>query len=193
MNGLDRLLQQWRLRHAARFIPDGARVLDVGCFDDRLFRHLGQRLGLGIGLDPLLARPVDGERFRLRRGSFPHVRLEEGPFDVITMLAVLEHVPAEELTSWARTCSDLLVPGGLVVATIPAPAVDTILDVLIRLHVLHGMSVEEHHGFEPDMAPRVFSRAGFTVGRRKRFQLGLNNLFVFTKPAGVRQPVHGIA
>jgi len=193
MNALDRVLQRWRIRHAARWVPDGARVLDIGCFDDSLFRYLGRRLGLGLGLDPLLARPVDGERFRLRQGSFPRMRAEEGPFDVITMLAVLEHVPGDELIGWAQTCFDVLVPGGLVVATVPAPAVDTILDVLIRLRVLHGMSVEEHHGFEPDMAPRVFSRAGFTVIQRKRFQLGLNNLFVFARPAGIRLPVYGIA
>jgi SAM-dependent methyltransferase len=183
MNRVDRLLQQWRIRQAAVWIRDGARVLDVGCFDDSLFRHLGRRLGLGsVGLDPLLAQPVEGRGFRLVPGQFPSASPGGGPFDAITMLAVLEHVPPGDLARWALACADLLVPGGLVVATVPAPAVDGILDVLMRLRILHGMSVEEHHGFEPETAPRVFGHAGFALARRTRFQFGLNNLFVFMKP-----------
>jgi SAM-dependent methyltransferase len=182
MNRVDRLLQQWRIRRVASWIRDGARVLDVGCFDAALFAELGPRIATGIGLDPLLTEPITSERFRLVPGRFPDARLDAGPFDVITMLAVLEHVPAAALERWAHACAELLVPGGLVIATMPAPAVDHILHVLIRLRVLHGMSVEDHHGFEPKLAPEVFGRAGFTLAHRARFQLGLNNLFIFAKP-----------
>jgi SAM-dependent methyltransferase len=183
----DRVLQQWRIRRAARVIPDGARVLDVGCFDDRLFLHLGRRLGSGsVGLDPLLPQPVEAPRFRLVSGHFPDACTAEASFDVITMLAVLEHVASADLPRWAAACSRLLVPGGVVVATVPAPLVDAILETLIRLRILDGMSTEEHHGFEPDMAPRVFEDAGFRLTRRTQFQLGLNNLFVFEKLHEVR-------
>ena len=182
MNRVDRLLQQWRIRRVTPWISEGARVLDVGCFDAALFAALGPRIAGGVGLDPLLAEPVVGDRFRLVPGHFPDALVEAGRFDVITMLAVLEHVSPGALERWAQACVDLLVPGGLVVATVPAPAVDRILDVLIRLRVLHGMSVEEHHGFEPDLASEAFGRAGFTLAHRGRFQFGLNNLFVFAKP-----------
>jgi SAM-dependent methyltransferase len=183
MNRVDRLLQRWRIGRVAPWIREGARVLDVGCFDAALFAELGPRIALGIGLDPLLTAPIRGERFRLVPGQFPDAPLDEAPFDVITMLAVLEHVPPDSLERWARACAEFLVPGGLVIVTVPAPSVDHILDVLIRLRVLHGMSVEEHHGFEPELAPEVFGRAGFTLAHRARFQLGLNHLFVFAKEA----------
>jgi len=182
VNRVDRFLQGWRIRRVAPWIREGARVVDVGCFDAQLFRALGPRLGFGVGLDPLLAAPVEEARFRLIPGHFPDTRPDGGPFDVITMLAVLEHVPPEDLDRWARACAELLVPGGLVVATVPSPAVDTILDALMKLRVLHGMSTEEHHGFSPEMAPRVFGRVGFDLAHHRRFQLGLNNLFVFAKP-----------
>ena len=183
MKLLDRVLQQWRIRRASPWIRNGARVLDVGCFDDSLFATLGWRLGGGVGVDPLLAAPVERDRFRLMPGLFPDVDLADGSFDAITMLAVLEHVPAAELDRWAQVSARLLAPGGVVVATVPAPAVDRILDVLVRLRLADGISLEEHHGFEPAMAPAVFCRAGFEVRHRSRFQLGLNNLFVFAKPA----------
>jgi SAM-dependent methyltransferase len=180
MNCLDRALQQRRIRRASPWIRSGARVLDVGCFDDSLFAHLGPRLGYGVGLDPLLERTVTGERFRMEPGSFPDSRPSDGPFDVITMLAVLEHVSEADIEKWARTCREVLVPRGLVVATVPEPAVDRILDVLLRLKLLHGMEFGQHHGMAPEVVVASFARAGFDVVASKRFQLGLNNLFVFS-------------
>jgi SAM-dependent methyltransferase len=180
---VDRILQQWRIRRASPWIRNGARVLDVGCFDDALFAALGRRLGSGVGVDPLLTGPVERDRFRLMAGHFPDVQLADSSFDAITMLAVLEHVPPAQLGRWAQVCARLLVPGGVVVATVPAPAVDHILAVLMRLRIADGMSVEEHHGFKPEVALAVFLRAGFVLAHQSRFQLGLNNLFVFAKQA----------
>lgn len=181
MNKVDRLLQNWRIRKAARWIPAGARVLDVGCFDDSLFRHLGPRLGRGTGLDPRLEQSVTGSRFRLLRGHFPEAAVDDSPYDVITMLAVLEHARPGDIERWASACHQLLAPGGLVVATVPSPRVDAILEVLTTLKIVDGMALEEHHGFDPATLLPAFGNAGFTLVRHDRFQLGLNNLFVFER------------
>jgi hypothetical protein len=190
MNTLDRALQSWRIRRALPWIPPGARVLDVGCFDDHLFRRLGARLGCGVGLDPLIPSRAERGRFCIVPGKFPETELSEAPFDVITFLAVLEHAPPGEVDRWAVACSALLVPDGLVVATVPSPKVDAILDVLMRLHILDGMEkglAEQHHGFDPPETTAAFQRAGFTLVRRERFQLGLNNLFVLKNARAARQ------
>jgi hypothetical protein len=71
MNALDRWIQDWRIREAVRFLPPGPRVLDVGCDDGALFRALGPALREGVGLDPALARTVEGDRYRLLPGAFP--------------------------------------------------------------------------------------------------------------------------
>ena len=63
-----------------------------------------------------------------------------------------------------------------------AAMVEEIEDVLIRLRIIDGMHEEEHHGFQPSQTPEIFERAGFALETNRRFQLGLNNLFVFTKP-----------
>jgi 2-polyprenyl-3-methyl-5-hydroxy-6-metoxy-1,4-benzoquinol methylase len=155
-------------------------VLDVGCYDDSLFRSLGTRLGYGVGLDPLLEQRIDHERYRMEPGAFPDARPNDGPFDVITMLAVLEHVDDSDIEKWAGTCRELLVPRGLVVATVPQPFVDKILDVLMRMRVADGMEVGQHHGMAPEGVVAAFTRAGFDVVMARRFQFGLNNLFVFS-------------
>jgi SAM-dependent methyltransferase len=178
MNGIDRLLQNLRIRQAVPWIPTSARVLDVGCFDASLFSALGPRLGYGVGLDPLIRTRERGERFELVPGRFPDDLPRVEAFDVVTFLAVLEHVPGETVGRWADACRQLLRPNGVVVATVPSPAVDHILSALIRLRVLHGMEVDQHHGFAPAEIARAFQAAGFNLLKWARFQFGLNNLLV---------------
>ena len=68
------------------------------------------------------------------------------------MLAVLEHVQPAEQPVFAAACAKHLRPGGLLVVTTPAPAVDLILDVLTFLRLIDGMSLEQHYGFICDCA-----------------------------------------
>ena len=183
MKAVDRWLQSWRIRKARPFIAGGARVLDLGCADGALFRQLGQRIGEGVGLDPDLGSPVERPGYRLVPGSFPEDLEGEAPFDVITMLAVLEHIPAEGQQRMARGCSKHLRPGGHLVVTTPSPLVDPILEVLATLRVIDGMSLDQHYGFEPEVTPRIFSGHGLKLVKARRFQLGLNHLFVFRQDA----------
>ena len=163
MKRVDNVLRDWRIRRALPWIPDQGRVLDVGCFDARLFRKLGSRLGYGVGMDPAIEHPADYDRYQLLPGEFPDVQPAGDAFDVITFLAVLEHVPDDQIDRWADSCRALLVAGGLVVATVPSPRVDAILDVAIKLRIMDGMEAGQHHGFAPDEILRAFQRAGFTV------------------------------
>lgn len=182
MTKIDRLLQRWRFAKAARFIPGGARVLDVGSDDGALFEYLGDRLGSGVGVDPSVAEAPSNGRWRVIAGHFPgDVPAER--FDVITALAVLEHVPEEKLTAFRNACIDHLEPGGRFIATVPSPAVDRILHMLERLRLIHGMALHEHHGFEASSTPAVLSAPELRLVRARRFQLGLNHLFVFERPA----------
>ena len=146
MTKIDRFLQRWRFGKAKRFIPPGARVLDVGSDDGALFRYLGDRLGMGIGIDPA-ARAHADRRWRVIGGRFPDDVPPER-FDVITALAVLEHIPDDALGPFRDACIEYLEPGGVFIATVPSPAVDRILHVLERLRLIHGMALHEHHGFE---------------------------------------------
>jgi len=49
------------------------------------------------------------------------------------------------------------------------------------LHIVDGMSLEEHHGFLPDELPDIFIPAGFSLRIKRKFQFGLNNLYVFER------------
>lgn len=183
MTTLDKLLQKWRASKVAPYLSRQARVLDIGCGDGSLFRQFTGRFREGIGIDPGLRRSVDDGSCRLIAGSFPGALRDSRPFDVITLLAVLEHVPPPEQAKLAGDIADRLKNGGHLVVTVPSPLVDPILNALRTLGLVHGMSLEQHYGFRTEQTPHIFGSKGLRLVRQRRFQLGLNNLFVFQKVA----------
>ncbi len=181
MKQLDRFIQRWRMRQALRFIPAGALVIDIGAHEGELFEALGPGLIRGFGVEPLLRQARDGPNYHIAPGYFPAVRPAEGGWDAITLLAVLEHVPTKEQPGLMAACHELLKPGGRVIITVPAQAVDHILAALRFLRLIDGMSLEEHYGFEPADTARIFARPHFRLRHHSRFQAGLNHLFVFER------------
>ncbi|HEV3168581.1 MAG TPA: class I SAM-dependent methyltransferase [Isosphaeraceae bacterium] len=165
---------------ARPWIRPGARVLDIGCFQGELLESLGDRIGPSFGYDPL-TEPREAPRYRLVREMFREPMPHAGEtFDAVVMLATLEHIV--DKAPLARECFRLLSPGGRLIITVPSPLVDSIIDLLQRFRLADGMSVEEHHGYDPRSTPQIFGEHGFELERRKRFQAGLNYLFVLKKP-----------
>lgn len=185
MTSLDRLLQNWRVDRAGRFILPGMKVLDLGSADGVLFaRHGGCGPG-SMGIDPALA--ADGRSasgFRQKRGFFPQdMPPDAGRFDAVAMLAVLEHFPDDQHGVLADGIANCLRPGGLLIITVPSAIVDFILKVLTTLRLVDGMALEEHHGYEVSQTTQIFSPPRFRLLKRQKFQLGVNNLFVFERTA----------
>jgi SAM-dependent methyltransferase len=177
----DRLLQAWRIARARRYIPYGASVLDIGCADGALFKALGSRLKYGIGIDPMLSRMVETERYCLISGTFPEDLGGSDSVDVITLLAVLEHIPPSSQPEFAQHCASYLKQHGLLIVTVPSPGVDQIVSCLERVHILDGMSLGEHYGYDPAATPKLFLSHGFSLVKSEKFQLGFNNLYVFQR------------
>jgi SAM-dependent methyltransferase len=98
----------------------GARVLDAGCGSGRTLEELG-RYGevFGIELDPGAAS-MARERGcgEVTSGRLEELPWEDGFFDLITCLDVIEHTPDDRVTlgELRRVCR----PGGFLVVTVPA-------------------------------------------------------------------------
>jgi SAM-dependent methyltransferase len=181
MRYLDRLLQSWRIQKARRFLNDSVRVIDVGAHRGELFRTLGNGLQEGFGIEPLIKAAIETGTYTIWPGVFPRIRPDEGDWDAVTMLAVLEHIPRAEHAGLVGACHELLKVGGRVIITVPGRIVDYILSVLELVRLIDGMSLEEHTRFEPDECARLFSKPRFKLLRHERFELGLNHLYVFEK------------
>lgn len=178
---LDRCIRDLRIKQALPFIRDNDRVLDVGCFDQTLLRRVAPRVRAALGVDPL-ADPATDAKITILRGTIPgDLDLPDASFDAITMLAVLEHI--RDTRAVAHECARLLAPGGRLIITVPKPQVDHILAALAALRLIKGMSLEEHHGYDVRQTVPIFQAAGLTLHTQRTFELGLNALFVFVKPA----------
>jgi 2-polyprenyl-3-methyl-5-hydroxy-6-metoxy-1,4-benzoquinol methylase len=78
---------------------------------------------------------VEKSRYRLINGSFPDDWNIKTDLNCITLLAVFEHIPAEKQIPVIRKIYDLLMPGGLVILTVPSKRADHLLNLL------HGMGL----------------------------------------------------
>jgi SAM-dependent methyltransferase len=181
MKAIDRLLQRWRIAKARPFIMPGARVLDIGSADGVLFRQLKISGAQGMGIDPALKSNSEADGVPLIAGFFPKDLPDVERFDIITMLAVLEHFPPVQYEDLRCGCVKFLKPGGRLIVTVPSPAVDHILSALKFFRLIDGMSLEEHHGYDVDKTTEIFPGKNFRLLKRASFQLGLNNLFVFER------------
>jgi SAM-dependent methyltransferase len=102
-------------------LPDGARVLDVGCGTgfvlERLLDHFD-----ATGLEPdasVRSRALEPARSRMRAGSTGDLAaVEPASFDAVLLLDVLEHLDND--ADALRAVRPLLRPGGFVLLTVPA-------------------------------------------------------------------------
>lgn len=180
MKALDRYLRDVRIAKAKKFVRQGDTVVDVGCADGVMFERWAGLIAQGYGVDPILEDRIEHPGWSLFPGHFPDA-LPAVDCDVITMLAVLEHIPADQQTQLADVCHQMLNPGGRIVITVPSPRVDDLLKVLSAVRLIDGMSIDEHYGFEAERTVELFPAPRFRLVHRRTFQLGLNNLFVFER------------
>lgn len=176
----DHLIQTWRMRVAARWISQGSRILDIGCHQGEFFLWLGDKIASSVGFDPLYQENANLKRHQFFTSNFQEgSSFEDKSFDAIVMLATIEHIHDKSVI--AREAARLLRTGGRVIITVPSLLVDKILEILLFLHIVDGMSLEEHHGFQPDDLPNIFIPEGFSLRKKQKFQLGLNNLYIFER------------
>lgn len=182
---LTRRVQRARLAAALPHVSPSDRLLDLGCG----LTDLPARFPSYVGCDrnPLVlgemrrrhpaaafaAWDVDSE------GPPPEV-VDRAPYDVVLMLAILEHLPAP-VRALSRAAA-LLAPGGRVLATTPHPLGRLPLEAGARLGLLSSHADEEHEALlDRGALERAARSAGLEPASYSRFLLGLNQLFVLTR------------
>ncbi len=103
------------------------RALDFGCGVGRLTRALAQHFASCDGVDlaaSMIARARElnenGDRVRFHHNDAPDLRLfEDGSFDFILSLIVLQHMKPELMRGYIREFVRVLRPGGVAVFNVP--------------------------------------------------------------------------
>ena len=105
--------QRAEYRQVARHCAHGASVLDIGCGNGELGKHLPGCTY--CGLDPYAGSDASGSV--LRETVDEHLEKARGTYDVVTALQVLEHVADPK--SFAAKLVSLLRPGGTLMVAVP--------------------------------------------------------------------------
>jgi 2-polyprenyl-6-hydroxyphenyl methylase/3-demethylubiquinone-9 3-methyltransferase len=108
-----------------RFAPRGGRALDVGCGTGFLLERLAERGFAGIGVDLSPESVAIAQRRLAEIGVADRLRAEvgsayeppDGPFDLVTLTDVLEHL--EDPRACLRAVRERMTPGGLLVISTP--------------------------------------------------------------------------
>lgn len=180
----DKILRYWRVTVALRHLPKCTdTVFDIGCDDSYLLKKLQPITKRQDGIDPRLHSGHIENNSELIKGYFPssiHKKQLNGSYDVIFALAVFEHFLESDLRESAFTISKMLSKEGRLIVTVPHPFVDKILDLLVRMKLVDGQALDEHHEFDPGKLAFYFSDF-LELAAHKRFQFGLNNIYIFKK------------
>lgn len=184
MTLLDKFLRYWRAKVALKNCPETTgNVFDIGCDDGYLLRKLICITKRQDGIDPHGSIDSVGNYSEIKNGFFPSAIEDyqmQSSYDAIFALAVLEHFAGSDIRQSASVIARMLSPKGKLIITIPHLFVDKILHFLVSLHLIDAMSLNEHHGFDPDHLLTCFSDY-LRLVKREKFQFGLNNVLVFEK------------
>jgi len=173
-------LERRRVEKALGYLDDGLEVLDVGCGRSPLLDHIAPERYVGVDvLGPVIAS--NRERFPQHDFQNLDVSCDDlgslGCFDVIVMLAVLEHFTDPD--GVLARLGGCLKPHGRIVLTTPHPSGERVLDWGALVGVCSPEAEDEH-------APLLCQRriedaargAGLCMLQYERFLGSFNQLAV---------------
>ena len=191
---LEDFLARQRARRADGLIGAEARegrVLDIGCGSYPVFLE-GTVFAEKVGLDPAAAE-VRGEMAErgitmvtqeLGGGELPWA---DESFEVVTMLAVFEHLAPGCLAGVLGEIHRVLRPGGRFIMTTPTVWGGRVLQVMVRLGLVSRAEIEEHRApMKVGEIRELLVGAGFARERMGGgcFELGMNRYVWADKQGG---------
>jgi SAM-dependent methyltransferase len=179
------LLEPWlaRLRSdkANKLIPSHlrqGRILDIGCGTFPYFlSHTYFREKYAIDQNNRPDHLNDINWHMLDLNAAPSLPFLENYLNVVTMLAVVEHLDPAALTHLFADIYRVLRPGGVVILTTPSAWSNNLLRYMARLHLVSEQEIQEHvFAYTLPLLGWYFGRAGFPMNsvRFGYFELGLN-------------------
>lgn len=187
---LEKFLAKKRAAMANKLIPSESRtgrILDIGCGTTPFFL-LHTEFNEKFGVDPAVGLSYVAEKITLIHfdvedgGKFS---FEDNFFDVVTMLAVFEHIEKDKLAGVMKEIKRVLKLGGAFIMTTPCPGTHPLLWLMARLRLVSGEELEEHKdAYGPRDIAFYLAEGGFEKEKMKfgYFEFFLNNWATAEKP-----------
>jgi len=172
---LEPMLADLRAQRANKLIPSNlrtGRILDIGCGSYPYFlAHTSFAEKFAIDQLPLpqqTASELKIESFTLDLEIEPHLPFEDGYFESVTLLAVVEHLDPSLMAILFKEVYRVLKPGGMVVLTTPAAWSDGLLKFIARINLVSAEEIHEHaYAYTLPLLGWYFGQAGFEMTKTK--------------------------
>ncbi len=180
---VERIIRFLRLAEVRPHLRPCKAWVDLGCHETypllRENRGLAER---AWGLDLCVKTATDGDIELLTQDITRPLPFADGSKDLVTILAVLEHVLDPQAV--LAECRRILAPGGRLVATTPTHLGIHTHAWLIKTGLVKDVRDDEHQDF--DVSPALLDawarKAGFEVEVARSFEFGMNALLVARRP-----------
>jgi SAM-dependent methyltransferase len=181
---LETFLAQQRAKMANRLIPAQlrhGRILDIGCGTYPYFlAHTEFSKKFAIDQLPMpqkISSNYQIEGYSLNLNQKPSLPFENDFFNIVTLLAVVEHLNPDSTETIFREIHRILHPGGKVIITTPAAWSDGLLHLMAHLGLVSTEEIDEHaYAYTLPLIGWYFGQAGFEMKKLKfgYFEMMLN-------------------
>ena len=142
----DKFLRKYRIKMVKSTIEkyNNCRLLDVGCgWEAKLLKSIENYIEYGIGIDFKPPKLKTEKLETIEATLEKELPFENESFDVVTMLAVLEHLSyAEEIL---KEIHRVLKNDGRLIITVPSKIAKPILEFLShKMHIIDRLEIEDH-------------------------------------------------
>jgi len=182
---LEWLLAVSRASRLHKHVSD-KKVLDFGCGRYAWAARSIQKVArLVHGVDASL--PCDQLKIDhvLLYQSMQQLPLED--YEVISALAVFEHIPPFDLVNILHDLAHISSPNAILVGTVPTPLSRPLLEFLsFKLSLIDASQIADHWVYYDDLwLKEIIALTPWIVTSYKLFQFGLNSEFILTKKSQV--------
>lgn len=172
---LEPMLADLRAQRANKLIPTNlrnGRILDIGCGSFPYFlAHTAFAEKFAIDQIPLpeqTASELKIESFTLDLEIEPRLPFENNYFELVTLLAVVEHLDPTLMAKLFKEIYRVLKPEGMVILTTPAAWSDGLLKFMAQVGLVSAEEIHEHaYAYTLPLLGWYFGQAGFEMTKTK--------------------------
>lgn len=182
-SALDKFIGQLRFKKIINKIPEGTRVLDLGCGLNGLFlQKIQSTVNEGTGIDLEINDNFENNKIKLISHNLDNtLPLQDNYFDIVTSLANLEHLNKPELV--LQEIYRVLKPGGLLLLTTPTVYSKPVLEFMaFKLGIISKEEISDHKKYFTKIELESSCKnIGFSEYKYSYFQLFMNGFLIAKK------------